>query len=268
MKITDEQLQQLRRSFASYDVNGDGCIDKSELQKVLLDLGVKDVNSKEAEEILKELDANGDGSVSFGEFLKSLNSIESLGEVEIDDIVANKINKHRGADEQVVATQTTGGVKSGNAAPAPSAAKPAAAAPAPSAAKPAAAAPAPAAAAPAPSAAAPPPSATAPAPSAKPAATVSAPVGTASKAGGSPHKFVWKYEGVKVDLAGDFTAWGAGRLPMHRNADGHFEIEVTLKPGEWEYRFVVNDNIEWYYDIALPHRLNDGSGYINNYITV
>jgi len=86
---------------------------------------------------------------------------------------------------------------------------------------------------------------------------------------GSPHLFVWRYEGSKVDLAGDFTNWGSGRLPMQRDPiNGFFELEVVLGAGVYEYRFIIDNNIEWYYDILEPNVLNTGSGFINNVITV
>jgi len=84
----------------------------------------------------------------------------------------------------------------------------------------------------------------------------------------SPHVFVWKYEGSNVELAGDFTQWGKNKLPMTRNADGHFYLEIYLTPGVYEYRFIIDNNFEWYYDIMLPNVLNTGSGFINNVITV
>lgn len=41
---------------------------------------------------------------------------------------------------------------------------------------------------------------------------------------GSPHVFVWRYEGSHVDLAGDFTEWGKNKLPMKRLDDNHFYL--------------------------------------------
>jgi len=85
---------------------------------------------------------------------------------------------------------------------------------------------------------------------------------------GSPHVFVWKYEGSSVQLVGDFTDWGKKKLPMNRLDDGHWYLELRLEPGVYEYRFIIDNNIEWYYDICQPNVYNTGSGFINNVITV
>lgn len=85
---------------------------------------------------------------------------------------------------------------------------------------------------------------------------------------GSPQVFVWRYEGSTVDLVGDFTNWGAHPIPARRGPEGHFYAEVRLGPGEYEYKFIIDHNIEWYYDILKPNERNAGSGYINNVITV
>jgi len=84
----------------------------------------------------------------------------------------------------------------------------------------------------------------------------------------SPHEFVWRYEGSHVELVGDFTEWGKNKLPMTRKDDGHFYIVLYLAPGVYEYRFIIDHNTEWYYDILKPNVLNTGSWFINNVIVV
>lgn len=284
MRITDEQLAHLRDSFKQYDINGDGQIDKVELGAILHDLKVED-SANEVDRIMSKLDSDGNGSISFGEFLKSLKSIKSLKEVEVDDIVETftakavtpdtkveeesesqdltltqqqqqqdltlttqqqqkqeesssessnlKFNLKEQSEESESSDLNLTQQKKQEGGEGDASAH----------------------------------AAQAPTPAVAPAARQE--VSTSGRIlRGSPHTFIWRYEGDKVDLAGDFTSWGAGRLPMRRNKDGHFETEITLTPGVYEYRFIINDQIEWYYDILYPNVLNVGSGFINNYITV
>lgn len=42
-----------------------------------------------------------------------------------------------------------------------------------------------------------------------------------------------------VLLAGDFTNWRAGALPMQKAADGSYSLEVTLSEGRHEYKYVL-----------------------------
>jgi len=308
MKITDEQLAQLRASFALYDVNGDGTIDAAEIHKVLLDLGVSDPNSKEAGLILAELDANGDGSVSFGEFLKVVKNLDSLKEVEVDDIIEVLSKKHHKEIVPDKAVEVSVSLPIKPAHTEKSASLPVAAVPThhhhedislPVAVpthhaehhhhedvslpvevpthhaehhhteKPASLpVEVPTHHAEKPAVSLPVEIPTPHAEKTKEESTV-LPVPASSVAfGSSPQKFVWRYEGSAVHLAGDFTGWGAGRLPLHHNDDGSWEIEVILKPGIYEYRFIIDNNIEWYYDILKPNVLNTGSWFINNVITV
>ena len=47
-------------------------------------------------------------------------------------------------------------------------------------------------------------------------------------------------EARSVRLAGSFTRWDAQAVPMKRSRDGTWKAEVTLAPGRYEYRFLVD----------------------------
>ena len=47
-------------------------------------------------------------------------------------------------------------------------------------------------------------------------------------------------EARDVRLAGPFTRWDAQAIPMQRGRDGTWKAEVTLTPGRYEYRFLVD----------------------------
>ena len=64
---TNAQAQQLLRTFEEFDADGSGYIDVSELQVALTKAG-KSVTEQECESILRQVDTNGDGQISFEEF--------------------------------------------------------------------------------------------------------------------------------------------------------------------------------------------------------
>ncbi len=43
-----------------------------------------------------------------------------------------------------------------------------------------------------------------------------------------------------VFLAGDFNNWNVTTLPMKKDGEGIWEVDVGLTPGRYEYRFWVN----------------------------
>ena len=47
----------------------------------------------------------------------------------------------------------------------------------------------------------------------------------------------------EVFLAGSFNDWDPTATPMVKDAEGHWDVAVTLTPGRHEYKFVVDG--EW-----------------------
>jgi hypothetical protein len=71
------------------------------------------------------------------------------------------------------------------------------------------------------------------------------------------------YEKAKaVKLAGSFTNWQYGALPLRKTADG-WMIAVKLSPGQYYYKFII-DNREWITDPDNLLSENDGEGNINS----
>jgi N-acetylneuraminic acid mutarotase len=55
-----------------------------------------------------------------------------------------------------------------------------------------------------------------------------------------PITFTWKYEGSTVYLCGSFSQWQI-KLKMNRDSeDEPFKLEVSLPPGIYEYKFIVD----------------------------
>jgi len=80
-----------------------------------------------------------------------------------------------------------------------------------------------------------------------------------------------------VNLAGDFNNWcgtkGTGRFdatidPMHdEDGDGIWEIVIPLKPGRYQYKFVIDRGVRWVLDPNNPDTDWEG-GFKNSLIIV
>lgn len=83
-KLSDEQLDELKEAFSIYDINKDGAITTRELGTVLRQLGH---NPTEAEllEMIKEVDRNNSGTISFSEFV-ALMSGKLKNDITDDDV--------------------------------------------------------------------------------------------------------------------------------------------------------------------------------------
>lgn len=66
-------IEEARRAFERYDLNGDGLITAAEYKSVMAQLGDFHVTETVAEAVIKTKDANGDGQLTFEEFWDSLN---------------------------------------------------------------------------------------------------------------------------------------------------------------------------------------------------
>ncbi|MFA5028447.1 MAG: isoamylase early set domain-containing protein [Candidatus Methylomirabilota bacterium] len=56
---------------------------------------------------------------------------------------------------------------------------------------------------------------------------------------------------VGVALLGDFNQWNPSSTPMRQIPDGTWWAEITLPPGQHEYKFLV-DGREWRNDPDAP----------------
>lgn len=83
-KLSDEQLDELKEAFSIYDINKDGAITTRELGTVMRQLGH---NPTEAEllEMIKEVDKNNSGTISFNEFV-ALMSGKMKNDITDDDV--------------------------------------------------------------------------------------------------------------------------------------------------------------------------------------
>jgi hypothetical protein len=70
-----------------------------------------------------------------------------------------------------------------------------------------------------------------------------------------------------VALAGDFNKWDRKALVLQKDENGKWYIELTLKPGCYQYQFIVNGT-QWTPDPQNPVKIDDGFGGINSGIEI
>ena len=73
-------------------------------------------------------------------------------------------------------------------------------------------------------------------------------------------------ESREVILAGDFNSWDAKKHVMKRDYKGRWTKIVTLAPGRYEYKFLVDG--EWQNDPKNEQVVPNSFGTLNNLLTV
>ncbi|CAL9125641.1 calmodulin-like protein 8 [Musa acuminata AAA Group] len=83
--FSEEQITEFYATFCLFDKNGDGCITFEELSTVIKSLGLKP-NEGEVHKMISEIDANGNGTIEFHEFL---------------NLMASKLNKGIDSEDEL-----------------------------------------------------------------------------------------------------------------------------------------------------------------------
>jgi len=71
----------------------------------------------------------------------------------------------------------------------------------------------------------------------------------------------------QVFLAGQFNEWSPTATALSKGDDGVWRVTLKLKPGKYEYKFVV-DGSQWMEDPANPDKVPDPYGGSNSLVTV
>lgn len=84
-KLSTEQLQDIKETFDTFDKDKDGSITTKELGSVIKSMG-QNVTETEIQEMINEMDTNGDGIINFEEFsnqmAKKMMDIDSSEELK------------------------------------------------------------------------------------------------------------------------------------------------------------------------------------------
>ncbi len=71
----------------------------------------------------------------------------------------------------------------------------------------------------------------------------------------------------EVFLCGDFNQWSPGSLRMiRREENGHWEKRLTLAPGRYQYKFIVDG--EWIHDATATENVANPYGSLNSILEV
>lgn len=69
-----------------------------------------------------------------------------------------------------------------------------------------------------------------------------------------------------VFVAGSFNGWDASAFKLKKNSEGHWNGELALKSGRYEYRYLVDGN--WENGQQLCELADNGHGSCNCVVTV
>lgn len=69
-----------------------------------------------------------------------------------------------------------------------------------------------------------------------------------------------------VCVAGTFNNWSPNATPLKNGDCGEWTVELLLRPGQYEYRFVVDG--EWMDDPGIPERVPNPYGGFNSVLTL
>jgi hypothetical protein len=69
-----------------------------------------------------------------------------------------------------------------------------------------------------------------------------------------------------VFLCGEFNGWSISATPMDRHDDGYWEATVSLSPGKYQYKFIVDG--EWLTDPAARQNVPNNCGSSNSVVDV
>jgi hypothetical protein len=69
-----------------------------------------------------------------------------------------------------------------------------------------------------------------------------------------------------VSVSGDFNGWSPAATPLNRHENGRWEATVDLKPGRYQYKFIVDG--QWVADPLAKESVLNQHGTLNSVIEV
>ncbi|MDD2703289.1 MAG: glycogen-binding domain-containing protein [Candidatus Omnitrophica bacterium] len=70
----------------------------------------------------------------------------------------------------------------------------------------------------------------------------------------------------KVSVAGTFNNWDIKKLTAKKDVRGNWNVAISLKPGRYEYKFVVDGS--WITDPVNTNTVGNNLGTVNSFIDV
>ncbi len=70
----------------------------------------------------------------------------------------------------------------------------------------------------------------------------------------------------QVSLCGEFNGWSPTATPMKQQDDGRWQVTLSLAPGQYQYKFVVDG--EWIPDPAAQNSVRNQHGSLNSVLEV
>ena len=70
----------------------------------------------------------------------------------------------------------------------------------------------------------------------------------------------------RVSLSGEFNGWSPEATPMKRHEDGHWETTVSLAPGRYQYKFIMDG--QWIPDPLAHENVWNQHGTLNSVVEV
>ena len=69
-----------------------------------------------------------------------------------------------------------------------------------------------------------------------------------------------------VSIAGTFNDWDSNGMPLTKESNGEWQLRTMLRPGEYEYRFIVDGT--WQEDPGATHHVTNPFGTRNSVVRV
>jgi len=113
LDVPEDKLEEYRESFNYYDRDGDGRISYNELKGMLNQLGKTSVVNR-VSEIIKELDQNNDGLITFDEYVTIVEEHEKDEGVEAPFKVIKNVKRSAGPSREEGGAEAKKDVSSGN----------------------------------------------------------------------------------------------------------------------------------------------------------
>jgi 1,4-alpha-glucan branching enzyme len=77
---------------------------------------------------------------------------------------------------------------------------------------------------------------------------------------------IFQPQARRVTVAGDFNGWSADANPLEPRGEGRWQVTLTLKPGRYQYKFIVDG--EWMPDPTAKQNVYNKFGTLNSVLEV